>query len=100
MTRNDDGTSRVLLARMGLAVWRSDPARNVVPTQLESLVRHHAGDARWEAISTQLDRFAGVVATMIDPAVTTLERPENVPRHAAYDAFGNHVERIEIHPRV
>jgi alkylation response protein AidB-like acyl-CoA dehydrogenase len=83
---------------MGLAEWRSDPARNVVPRQLEALVRHHAGDARWDALSSQLDRFAAVVATVIEPAVKTLERPENLPRHVAYDAFGNHVERIEFHP--
>jgi alkylation response protein AidB-like acyl-CoA dehydrogenase len=65
---------------------------------LAVLLAQGAGLARAKEIACALQDFGGVVATVIDPAVASLERRRELPALVAYDGVGRRIDRIEFHP--
>ena len=45
-----------------------------------------------------LREFGAVVASVVEPAVVTLEAHRELPAHVAYDGIGRRLEAIEFHP--
>lgn len=62
------------------------------------MLRGVAGEARTAAMLPGLERFGRTVAQVIEPAVDTLERNRDLPRHVPFDPIGRRVEAIEFHP--
>ena len=66
--------------------WGDDP-------HLASLVRHHGC-----AAAGDLQAFAGVCATRIDPRAIETNRDENLPQLRRWDGHGNRIETVVFHP--
>lgn len=80
--------------------WRAQRLGNffaAVP-MFESAMRVRRGSRYTPECRERLDAFGRVVATVIEPAVSTVERHRDFPQLHSYDAVGQHVERIEFHP--
>ena len=85
--------------REDLARWvAARPANFYDATpNLARVLAHRAGD-RLAAMAPRLRAFGGVVATVVEPAVVTLEGHRDLPAHVATDAIGRRMEAVEFHP--
>lgn len=86
--------------RDDLLRWRASRAVNffaAVPA-LESAMRVRMGPRITPELRDRLEVFGGVVASVIERAVCTVERHREFPQLHCYDELGQHVERIEFHP--
>lgn len=92
-----DATGR---GRAELVRWHEASPTNYYDgaSHLAALLEVGAGTDRAQAFASRLASFGHAVATVVEPAVVTLERHRDLPAHLPYDAFGNRVEAIEFHP--
>ena len=67
-------------------------------SHLTALFEAGAGTSRALAFAPRLASFGRAVATVVEPAVATLERQRGLPAHVPYDAIGRRVEAVEFHP--
>lgn len=86
--------------RSDLARWKEGLPDNFYDAtpNLARVLRMHVGQEGLDAMEPRLREFGSTVATVVDPAVETLERHRSLPAHVPYDGIGRRVERIEFHP--
>lgn len=86
--------------RADLAGWLAARPSNFLDgaSHLTGLFESGAGTARALAFAPRLAAFGHAVATVVEPAVETLERHRGLPAHVPYDAIGRRVEAVEFHP--
>jgi alkylation response protein AidB-like acyl-CoA dehydrogenase len=65
---------------------------------LARVLARRAGAEHLRTMEPRLRDFGYVVATVVEPAVATLERHREQPAHVAYDSIGRPLEAIEFHP--
>ncbi len=81
------------------AWWASRPANYYDATpNLARVLDHRAGPAVRVRLEPALRSFGQAVATVVEPAVVTLEAHRELPAHVPFDGIGRLVERIEFHP--
>jgi acyl-CoA dehydrogenase len=86
--------------RADLVAWERDRPSDFYSAtpNLARVLEVHAGTRRLIAMEARLRDFGGRVATVVDPAVATMERHRQFPAHIPRDAVGHPVEAIEFHP--
>jgi acyl-CoA dehydrogenase len=86
--------------RAELVEWERDRPRDfyAATPNLARTLEVHAGTRRLIAMEARLRDFGTSVATVIDPAVATMERHRQFPAHVPRDAVGHPVEAVEFHP--
>lgn len=86
--------------RADLARWLDARPSNYLDgaPHLTALLESGAGTERALTFAPRLASFGHTVATVVEPAVATLERHRGLPAHVPYDAIGRRVEEIEFHP--
>jgi len=67
-------------------------------TNLTALLDLRAGEARRREMEARLDAFGAVVATIVEPAVVTMERHRELPALVPYDGVGRRIDEVEFHP--
>jgi alkylation response protein AidB-like acyl-CoA dehydrogenase len=86
--------------RSDLVAWREFRPSNYYdadPNLARVLDRWTGPDAR-EKMEPSLREFGAAVATVVEPAVVTLEAHREFPVHIPFDAVGRPAEAIEFHP--
>ncbi len=86
--------------RDDLARWRAARPANYYDASpnLARVLERRAGAAAVAAMEPRLRRFGEAVATVVEPAVVTLERHRGLPAHVPFDAIGRRLEDVEFHP--
>ena len=86
--------------RAELGAWWDSRATNYYDAtpNLARVLRRWAGDAAAEKMEPTLREFGAVVATVVEPAVVTLEAHRELPAHIRDDGIGRPLEAIEFHP--
>ena len=86
--------------RSDLSAWWSSRAHNYYDSDpnLARVLDHWAGEAVRQKMEPALREFGAVVASVVEPAVVTLEAHREFPAHVAYDGIGRRLEAIEFHP--
>ena len=81
------------------AWWEARPTNYFDATpNLARVLDRWAGEAAREKMEPALREFGATVATVVEPAVVTLEGHREFPVHAPYDGIGRPLEAIEFHP--
>ena len=81
------------------AWWQARPNNYFDATpNLARVLDRWAGDSAREKMEPALREFGATVATVVEPAVVTLEGHRELPVHAPYDGIGRPLEAIEFHP--
>jgi alkylation response protein AidB-like acyl-CoA dehydrogenase len=88
------------LGRDDLAAWRAARPTNYYDAapNLARAIEAWAGAVELDKMAPRLRHFGAVMATVVDPAVTVVERHRQFPAHVAYDAIGERRQAIEFHP--
>lgn len=86
--------------RGDLVAWRASKSANFYDDlpDLASILQLRMGHAADPALLDRFRAFGAIVATVIDPAVTLLERHREFPKLRPYDELGQHIDQIEFHP--
>ena len=81
------------------AWWEARPTNYFDATpNLARVLNRWAGEAAREKMEPALREFGATVATVVEPAVVTLEGHREFPVHTPYDGIGRPLEAIEFHP--
>ncbi len=81
------------------AWWDSRPTNYYEATpNLARVLRRWAGENAAEKMEPTLREFGATVATVVEPAVVTLEGHRELPAHIRDDGIGRPLEAIEFHP--
>jgi alkylation response protein AidB-like acyl-CoA dehydrogenase len=79
--------------------WDSRPSNYYDATpNLARVLRRWAGESAAEKMEPTLREFGAAVATIVEPAVVTLEAHREFPAHIRDDGIGRPLEAIEFHP--
>jgi alkylation response protein AidB-like acyl-CoA dehydrogenase len=86
--------------RSDLARWRDSKPSNYYEADpnLPQVLDRWAGPQAREKMEPALRDFGAAVATVVEPAVVTLEAHREFPAHVAFDGIGQPREAIEFHP--
>ena len=86
--------------RAELSAWWDSRATNYYDAtpNLARVLRRWAGEPAAEKMEPTLREFGAVVATVVEPAVVTLEAHRELPAHVRDDGIGRPLEAIEFHP--
>ena len=86
--------------RNALAAWRNAIPSNFFDADpnFRRVLRMYLGEASYAAAEPDLQQFGEKVVSVIDPAATINDRPENHPRLERWDGIGQRIEAIEFHP--
>lgn len=86
--------------REQLAAWRRAAPDNwfSAAPHLAACIARHGGHEVLDALRPGLERFGGVTAGIVEPAVATAERRRELPALVSTDSIGRPVEDVEFHP--
>jgi len=86
--------------RSDLSAWWGSRPQNFYDAgpNLARVLDRWVGEAAREKMEPALREFGAAVASVVEPAVVTLETHREFPTHVAYDGIGRPLEAIEFHP--
>lgn len=86
--------------RNQLVAWRESIPQNffTADPNFQHILQMYLGEATYQGAFTALSDFGEQVATVIDPAATINDLPENHPRLARWDGIGRRTEEVVFHP--
>src|SRR5580704_13904766 len=87
------------VARDALASWQLDVKKNCYsedPDYIHTL--QHLFGNRFKAINKELEIFGQEVTHLLEPLVNENNLAVNLPRLEAYNAIGNRIDKVVMHP--
>lgn len=87
-------------ARAAFSEWQSRKKQNYFEhdADLQTLLRHHLGEAVFEQESPGFSRFGQECATVLDELICENNRDEHLPTLRRYDGIGRRTEEVCFHP--